>query len=440
MLSTRAPRPRARRTVAATAAAVLLTAGCSTLPPSAADAAAQACLASAVTVTAPRANAVLAPGPATVAGTTAVGDCTVSWTVRDDRGAVRASGETTSTAGGTAGEGTFTIPVTLQPGGYEITVEQAGGDGGAAGSARGATLTGQVAAAAAPTWRSGAAGPGVADGALAGWRGSPVPTAGTWADDNEAQVELWTLQPDAEFGSWTGDLDVAVGAIDEGESWAEAAAGAYDERWTRSVQQLAALWDGRPGTVYIRFAHEFNGDWYPWSVTADTVDEFITAWHRFRAVQQQWFPASRLVMAPNDDTAGSTGLDWRRAYPGPGQVDVMSVSYFNHWPWTDSPEAFQDKALLVDRFGAPRGIQRHLEFARSVGLPFAVSEWGNEAWAGDSAEFVRQMYAFFNANAGTGPGQLVYEVMFNVVREPNDFSLFPDTLQPRAAEAYRDLW
>jgi hypothetical protein len=302
------------------------------------------------------------------------------------------------------------------------------------------TLPGGPAQAEEPTWRSGASGEGVADGAFAAWRGSAVPIAGTWSDDNKAQVEQWTLQPGEEFGSWAGDLDVAIGAIDDDESWEEAAEGAYDERWTEAVQELAALWSGRPGTMYIRFAHEFNGDWYDWSVTEDSVDDFIAAWHRFRAIQQQWFPSSRLVMAPNDQTAPGNDLDWRLAYPGPGQVDVMSVSYFNHYPWTDTAEGFQARAVSFDHMGAPRGIQRHLEFAASVGLPFAVSEWSSESWVGDSPEYMRQMHAFFRANAGTGPGQLLYEVLFNVERDPNVFAVFPQTGHPRAAEAYRDLW
>jgi hypothetical protein len=414
-------------------AAALLTAGCGGGPVS--PGADGDCADSAVTITAPAADAVLSPGPATIAGTTALADRTVNWSVRDDSGAVRSSGSATSTADADGTAATFTVPVTLEPGGYRISIQPA-----VDGSCPTATTSGQVAPDAGPRWRSGAAGSGVADGSFAAWRGSAVPIAGTWADNNEAQVEQWTLQPDGELASWNGDLDVAIGAIDEGETWAEAAAGAYDARWTQSVQEMAERWAGRPGTLYIRFAHEFNGDWYPWSVTADTVGDFIASWHRFRAIQQQWFPTSRLVMAPNSQTPPSNDLDWRVAYPGPGQVDVMATSYFNHWPWTDTAEAFQEKALDLDHVGAPRGLQRHLEFARSVGLPFAVSEWGNEAWSGDSADFMRQMYGFFNANAGTGPGQVTYEVLFNVRRDPNVFAVFPDTEHPRAAEAYNALW
>jgi hypothetical protein len=85
-------------------------------------------------------------------------------------------------------------------------------------------------------------------------------------------------------------------------------------------------------------------------------------------------------------------------------------------------------------------MQRHQEFARSVGLPLAVSEWSNNVDHGDSAQFMRSMFDFFKANAGTGPGQILYDVQFNVDAEERRWILFPVTRQPAAAASYRDTW
>jgi hypothetical protein len=296
-------------------------------------------------------------------------------------------------------------------------------------------LTGQVTAARTAAWASGASGAGVADGTFGTWRGSPTAIAGTWSDNNEAQVGLWQLRPGFEYATWRGDLDIAVGAIGPGETWTAAARGDYDARWTQSLQELSRLWSGRPGTLYIRFAHEFNGDWYPWRVTNASAPDFVTAWQRYRALQQRWFPTSQLVFSPNSES--SSGVDWRRAFPGAAAVDVMAVDYYNQWPWVDTAVDFQRLSLAYDGTGAPRGLQRHLEFARSVGLPFAVAEWGNNGSFGDSGVYVEQMHDFFARNAGTGPGQLRYEIYFNVVWDGNPFGLFPTTGNPRAAEAYQ---
>jgi len=264
-------------------------------------------------------------------------------------------------------------------------------------------------------WISGASGDGVADGSYAAARGRDVEVSATWFDNNEAMVELYTLQPGAEFADWQKPLDVAIGGIDtgEGESWADAARGAYEDRWRESLTGLRDLWGSRAATLYIRFAHEMNGDWYDWAVTSDDADDFKTAWARFRALQQEVFPASQLVLCFNRESVG-TGMDWRELYPGDGLVDVMGVDYYNQNPAIDTDEAWEQSMTALDRFGGPKGLQGHLDFARSVGLPMVVSEWSGNADQGDHPVFIRRMNEFFAANGGTGAGQLLYEVQFNV--------------------------
>jgi hypothetical protein len=286
---------------------------------------------------------------------------------------------------------------------------------------------------------SGAAGTGVASGEYAAWRGSPVPITGTWADNDAASVGLWQLRPDGEFGSWDGSIDVAVGAIDQGETWAQAAQGAYDGRWRQSLTTLRDLWGSRAGTVYIRFAHEMNGNWYPWSVNAGNQRDFTTAWKRYRALQQEIFPASKLVFCVNRESVGS-GIDWRTTFPGAQYVDVLGVDYYNNFPYAGSSADWDASVGQVDGAGAPKGLQQHLDFARSVGLPLAVPEWSGVASAGDSPAFVREMHDFFAAHAGGGAGQLLYEVQFNVDMSNDDFRLFGGGHQPNAAEAYRQAF
>jgi hypothetical protein len=379
------------------------------------------------------------PGPFFAAGTVAGDDRILRWSVENADGRRVARDEVFSGTDGRAG--TYTVPLDLAEGAYTLVLRPGTGPGSSSdcpATARSSFTV--VPESVGPTWLSGASGDAVSDGEFAPWRGTEVPIAGTWADSNRGQRALWQLQPDGQYGDWPGSLEIAIGAIDAGETWAAAAQGAYDDRWRSSLRGMARLWGDRPGRLYIRLAHEFNGDWYPWSVTGASREDFVTAWRRFRVLQLEEFPGAALVFAPNCETPGSNQLDWREAFPGPEYVDVMSVSYFNGYPWIDTAEAFQDVAMRVDHMGAPRGIQRHLEFARSVGLPFAVSEWNTDAAFGDSPGFMQQMDQFFRANAGAGPGQLLYEILFNVLREDNRFALMPETRAPLGAEAYRRLW
>lgn len=289
-------------------------------------------------------------------------------------------------------------------------------------------------------WLSGASGVGVATGDFGAWRGRPVEIAGTWADTVQAATELAQLRPGGEYGSWDRPLDVALASIGSGETWAEAAAGAYDDRWRESLTLLRELWGTRTATVYIRFAHEMNGDWYPWAVNADNSEDFIDSWRRFRDMQQEIFPEAQLVFGVTRESVGN-GMDWRESFPGAQYVDVIGVDYYNQQPYVDTEQEWKASIDETDSYGAPKGLAQHLEFARSVGLPLAVPEWSGIAANGDSALFVKKMYEFFEENAGDGAGNLLYEIQFNVDQDDAQFQLYgADARMPNSSKAYQDLW
>ncbi len=337
-------------------------------------------------------------------------------------------GDREDTAADTAGQ----APTGSRPGGASSSSAAAPAPVAAAG----APTSARSAVVAAGTWLSGASGTGVASGEFEAWRGTSVTVAGTWADSNEGQVALWQLHPGGEFGSWNESLDIAIGAIDDGETWAEAAGGAYEGRWRQSLTNLRQLWGDRDGTLFIRFAHEMNGNWYPWSVDAGNHQDFIVAWQRFRALQQEIFPESQLVFCVNRESVGN-GIDWRETFPGAENVDVIGVDYYNGWPYVADQAGWDSSVDDVDGYGAPKGLQAHLDFARSVGLPLSVPEWSGKASGGDSPAFIEAMHGFFSEHAGGGAGQLLYEVQFNVDMHGNDYRLFGGTRMPASAAAYQ---
>jgi hypothetical protein len=291
----------------------------------------------------------------------------------------------------------------------------------------------------AATWLSGSAGPTVVDGSLEQWRGTPVLIAGYWADSNEGMVALWQLQPGDKYGDWPHAIDVAIGAIDEDDSWAEAAEGAYDDRWREALGNLAELRGGVQAPTYVRFAHESNGDWYPWRVDADSAEDFVVSWRRFRSIQLDEYPDAQLVFNVNSESVGS-GVDWRATFPGSEHVDVFSVDYYNQHPWVNTRADWEAAIEEVDEYGAPKGLERHRRFAESAGLPFAISEWSNNAREGDAPVFMEELHAYLQEHAGDGPGELLYEVHFNIEQDDRAWAVYPNTRMPRSAEVYRQLW
>lgn len=292
-------------------------------------------------------------------------------------------------------------------------------------------------------WLRGAAGTAVASGGFATWAGYTPAIVGTWNDGAEAQVEQWTLQPGLEYGSWTGPVDTGVGAIYKtaGETWAQAAAGntAIINRWTACLNKLKSLRTG-DGTTYIRFAHEFSGDFMSdWSVSAAEATSFKSAWIRFYNLKQSIFPEAKLVWCPN--AGASTGVDIRNCWPGNAYVDVYGVDYYNSYPAVNTQAAFDDQMNATEASGAPKGLTRHWEAAQAYGKPFAICEWatnGDPADEGQGMDAPVWIQAFFN---WLTTHETLYEIFYNDNSfGTGQYGFYPATKSPLAAAKYKQLW
>jgi hypothetical protein len=112
--------------------------------------------------------------------------------------------------------------------------------------------------------------------------------------------------------------------------------------------------------VWIRYGHEMNGGWYPWS--ADTAG-YVAAWkyirHRMRSVRAAW--NARFVWAPNPDLWRATPADWlvrlMPYWPGPAAVDALGATMIEF--------GRDDRSYAVTQF-AERFDLAHRIFGRPV--------------------------------------------------------------------------
>jgi hypothetical protein len=300
-------------------------------------------------------------------------------------------------------------------------------------------------------WYSGAAGDDMANGQWEAWRGSPAGIAGTWDDTREAQVELYSICR-GQYTDWNRPLDIAIGGIyrSAGESWSKAASGAYDQRWTDVLTLAQKCWGSRPaGNLFIRFAHEMNLS-NDWKVDAGDEGNFVKTFQRIAAVRDQVFPGAKLVFCPNEDSANGSG-DVRELWPGTdangrNYADVYAVDQYNWYPFADTAAEFQKKINNVADDGAPIGIEKHRQFAESLGAPFAIGEWSNQGdpdsggGGGEAPVYVQELNTWLRSHAGDPadprPGQVVYDVHFNLWRQ---YQFWNSTIQPKTAAAYRAL-
>jgi mannan endo-1,4-beta-mannosidase len=133
---------------------------------------------------------------------------------------------------------------------------------------------------------------------------------------------------------------------------ADIVSGKYDaliDDWAAAIRSLDV-------SVVIRFAHEMNGGWYPWSSDPRLYKQvFQYVVDRFRSnktMNVSW------VFAPNRDDGG-TGRNYQDYYPGDRFVDCVGISGYNWgdtqpWSrWTSFRDTFLDMVVSLSRYNMP---------------------------------------------------------------------------------------
>ena len=282
-------------------------------------------------------------------------------------------------------------------------------------------------------WLSGASGPDAARGAFGSWRGTPVEIATFWVND----AALYPIGPPiagcggcAEWAGFSGPISISA-APKTWTSWAGEAAGNNDAYWTALARKARELRAGK-GQVYLNPYYELNGDWMTWSVprTAAGMADFRTAFARTSAILRREFPGVKVVINPAAGRSMPAEM-----WPASDSFDVVGIDIYNEWPHCAA-------AACVPTFLSR--ITPLQQAAQARGKPIAFPEWGNSAVAGsaggggESPAVVDGLHAFFADNAGSGPGQVLYETYFNVGGYPARYELTPTNVQPQTAARYRD--
>ncbi|MGZ4756426.1 MAG: glycosyl hydrolase [Acidimicrobiia bacterium] len=160
-------------------------------------------------------------------------------------------------------------------------------------------------------------------------------------------------------------------AVQPAYSNAAIAAGAWDayiRSFARSVRDSGL-------TVYVRYAHEMNGNWYPWS---HDMSAYRSAWrHVVDLFRAEGATNARFVWSINpnlyQDQATVIGHAWHY-WPGSAYVDVIGATMIDFGGVKDYPVA-----RFVDRFRAV-----HSAFGKRVFITeFQTDYDGRLAWLAD---------------------------------------------------------
>jgi beta-mannanase len=152
------------------------------------------------------------------------------------------------------------------------------------------------------------------------------------------------------------------------------ASGAQDS-YLRESAQIAKKWGS---TVMIRFAHEMNGNWYPWGSSRTSPETFIAAWrHVVSIFRSEGATNVKWVWSPNVQEGVKYPIS--PYFPGDEWVDDIGLDGYN---WGSIPgETWRS---MSEVFAASYAVVTQLSTK-----PVIITETSSSETGGEKAAWIR---------------------------------------------------
>lgn len=98
------------------------------------------------------------------------------------------------------------------------------------------------------------------------------------------------------------------------------------------MEQFASDIGALKRPVFIRFAHEMNGDWYPWGWRHVSPVVYIAGFREVAAIFRERAPKAAMVWAPSQDWGDNCDHTYSNWYPGDSCVDWVGLTSYQ-WPF-----------------------------------------------------------------------------------------------------------
>ncbi len=159
---------------------------------------------------------------------------------------------------------------------------------------------------------------------------------------------------------------------------AQVASGAFDDYIRRAAREAVAY----NGPLFVRLAHEMNGNWSPWGagVNGNTPADYVAMWrHVVSIFREEGATQVRWVWSPSV-FGGSTGVaDFTPYYPGDDWVDDVGLDGYN-WGGALSGQSWQSFSQVVGH--------SYDALAALTGRPMMITETASTELGGDKAAWI----------------------------------------------------
>jgi len=136
------------------------------------------------------------------------------------------------------------------------------------------------------------------------------------------------------------------------------------------------------GNVTLRFGHEMNGNWYPWSRPGEYVNAYRYIVDKFRSLGVSNVKFMWSVNAQNVPSSPISTLE--SFYPGAEYVDIIGIDGFNFGGqnWQSFSQIFTSSYNFLQKYNKP----------------IYISETASAENGGDKSQWVKSMFAKELAN------------------------------------------
>jgi len=252
-----------------------------------------------------------------------------------------------------------------------------------------------------------------------------------------------------------GDYDGARGQTTRALEYFQAAANGEFNHYYRQFGQML-INNGLKNSI-IRFGHEFDGNWYAWSISVGPGGgtekaRLYAAAFRQLVTTLRSLSGQNFTFSWNPNAAYTTDPNLlRSAWPGKEYVDYISFDqydqfyggeHYNEAYHAGTPQFRREKqeAVWNHIYNHPTGLKWFGAFSREMDVPLTIGEWGlwypepghEHRGGGDNAYFIRRMYNYINEN------NVAWHVYFNFGDVSH--SIYNTHQHPMASREFLRLW
>lgn len=159
--------------------------------------------------------------------------------------------------------------------------------------------------------------------------------------------------------------------------------GIISGEWDRYIKEFAGVLKDIDKVVYLRFAHEMNGNWYPWSGERIGRDKYIAIYRYIKDIFDKTNAANvKWVFSINWEDAPNTKENhFMQYYPGDEYADYIGIDGYN-WGNTQSWSRWMSFKEVFEK--------RYREITDNFKKPVIISEFSSTSMGGDKGRWIKE--------------------------------------------------